>query len=168
MAEKDTSNRGFGSMDPEKQREIAREGGRASHEKGILMADIRWSRKTIAVPDTAVRTPKAREAVVPSSMLRLRRQSHKNADQSDDRNMENDRDSGHGGSHGQGTRGGSSEQHAEAGRQSHKNAGQSDDRDRNDSGKVVRRIARPINKSEVVHQSSTRKRAAKVTKIANC
>jgi len=34
MAEKDTSNRGFGSMDPEKQREIAREGGRASHEKG--------------------------------------------------------------------------------------------------------------------------------------
>jgi len=34
MAEKDTSNRGFGSMDDEKQREIAREGGRASHEKG--------------------------------------------------------------------------------------------------------------------------------------
>jgi hypothetical protein len=32
---------------------------------------------------------------------------------------------------------------------------------------VVRRIARPITKREVVHQSSTRKRAAKVTKIAN-
>lgn len=30
----DTSNRGFASMDPQKQREIASEGGRAAHEKG--------------------------------------------------------------------------------------------------------------------------------------
>ena len=66
MAEKDTSNRGFGSMDPEKQREIAREGGRASHEKG----------------------------------------SHGGHS-----NRETDHK----------TRGGSPEQHAEAGRQSHKN-----------------------------------------------
>jgi len=29
-----TSNRGFASMDPEKQREIAREGGRAAHASG--------------------------------------------------------------------------------------------------------------------------------------
>lgn len=28
------TNRGFASMDPEKQRQIAREGGRAAHEKG--------------------------------------------------------------------------------------------------------------------------------------
>lgn len=28
------SNRGFASMDPEKQREIASKGGKASHEKG--------------------------------------------------------------------------------------------------------------------------------------
>lgn len=28
------SKRGFASMDPEKQREIARKGGRAAHEKG--------------------------------------------------------------------------------------------------------------------------------------
>lgn len=28
------SNRGFGSMDPKRQREIASEGGRAAHEKG--------------------------------------------------------------------------------------------------------------------------------------
>ena len=28
------SNRGFASMDPEKQREIASEGGKAAHEKG--------------------------------------------------------------------------------------------------------------------------------------
>jgi hypothetical protein len=30
----DTSTRGFASMDPERQREIAAEGGRAAHEKG--------------------------------------------------------------------------------------------------------------------------------------
>lgn len=29
-----TSNRGFASMDPERQREIAAQGGRAAHEKG--------------------------------------------------------------------------------------------------------------------------------------
>ncbi|HAT30840.1 MAG TPA: hypothetical protein DCW29_08315, partial [Janthinobacterium sp.] len=30
----DTSKRGFASMDPEQQKEIASEGGRAAHEKG--------------------------------------------------------------------------------------------------------------------------------------
>ena len=30
----DTSNRGFASMDDEKQREIASKGGKAAHEKG--------------------------------------------------------------------------------------------------------------------------------------
>jgi uncharacterized protein len=29
-----TSNRGFASMDPEKQREIASKGGKAAHESG--------------------------------------------------------------------------------------------------------------------------------------
>ncbi|HYW57152.1 MAG TPA: KGG domain-containing protein [Polaromonas sp.] len=29
-----TSNRGFAAMDPERQREIAREGGKAAHESG--------------------------------------------------------------------------------------------------------------------------------------
>jgi len=29
-----TSNRGFASMDPEQRREIASQGGRASHQKG--------------------------------------------------------------------------------------------------------------------------------------
>jgi hypothetical protein len=37
-----------------------------------LMADIRWSRKTIAIPDMAVRTPRAHEAAVPNSMLKVR------------------------------------------------------------------------------------------------
>lgn len=31
MADNNTSNRGFGGMDDEKQREIARKGGEASH-----------------------------------------------------------------------------------------------------------------------------------------
>jgi uncharacterized protein len=86
------------------------------------MADIRWSRKTIAVPDTAVRTPKARGAAPSEQHAEAGRQSHKNADQSDDRDRN---DSGNGGSHNRETdhktRGGSPEQHAEAGRQSHKN-----------------------------------------------
>ncbi len=30
----DTSKRGFASMDPEQQKEIASKGGKASHEKG--------------------------------------------------------------------------------------------------------------------------------------
>ena len=34
MAASNTSKRGFASMSPEKQREIASKGGRAAHEKG--------------------------------------------------------------------------------------------------------------------------------------
>ena len=30
-----SSNRGFASMDPERQRQIAREGGRAAHKQGV-------------------------------------------------------------------------------------------------------------------------------------
>jgi len=32
--ENDTSKRGIGPMDPEKQKEVARKGGRTAHEKG--------------------------------------------------------------------------------------------------------------------------------------
>src|SRR4051812_40016827 len=34
MATNNTSGRGFASMDPEKQKQIARQGGKAAHEKG--------------------------------------------------------------------------------------------------------------------------------------
>jgi len=34
MANNNTSNRGFASMDEDKQREIASKGGKAAHEKG--------------------------------------------------------------------------------------------------------------------------------------
>lgn len=32
----DTSNRGFASMDPERQREIASQGGKAAHELSLI------------------------------------------------------------------------------------------------------------------------------------
>jgi len=99
----DTSNRGFASMDPERQREIASEGGRAAHASGNAHEFT---------------SEEARKA---GSM------SHKN-----DGNQQSSGGSGQGsqqstgssgGSKGGsgGTRGGTPEQHAEAGRQSHKN-----------------------------------------------
>lgn len=40
-SERKTSNRGFAAMDPEKQRRIASEGGRAAHRQGVAHE---WSR----------------------------------------------------------------------------------------------------------------------------
>lgn len=112
----DTSNRGFASMDPQRQREIAAEGGRAAHASGNAHEFT---------------SEEARKA---GSM------SHKN-----DGNQQSGSGGGAGGSGsdsqqsgagaggrsggaggntgsaGSGTRGGTPEQHAAAGRQSHKN-----------------------------------------------
>lgn len=102
----DTSNRGFASMDPERQREIAAEGGRAAHASGNAHEFT---------------SDEARKA---GSM------SHKNDGNqqsgSSGGNQQSGGDSGgrggsNTGSSGGGTRGGTPEQHAEAGRQSHKN-----------------------------------------------
>ncbi|MGW8393431.1 KGG domain-containing protein [Pseudoduganella sp. HUAS MS19] len=93
----DTSNRGFASMDPERQREIASEGGKAAHASGNAHEFT---------------SEEARKA---GSM------SHKNDGNRQSGSSESgSRQSGSGGSGG-GTRGGTPEQHAEAGRQSHKN-----------------------------------------------
>lgn len=35
MIEKESANRGFAAMDPEKQKEIASKGGKAGHEQGV-------------------------------------------------------------------------------------------------------------------------------------
>jgi len=89
----DTSNRGFASMDPQKQREIASEGGKAAHASGNAHEFT---------------SEEARRA---GSM------SHKN-----DGNSQSQGGGNQGGQQsGGGTRGGSSEQHAKAGSQSHKN-----------------------------------------------
>ncbi|MTV36697.1 KGG domain-containing protein [Duganella radicis] len=104
----DTSNRGFASMDPDRQREIASEGGRAAHASGNAHEFT---------------SEEARRA---GSM------SHKNdGNQQSGSSSGSSKQSGGGsgsrggsgnnaGSSG-GTRGGTPEQHAEAGRQSHKN-----------------------------------------------
>jgi len=100
----DTSNRGFASMDPQRQREIASEGGRAAHASGNAHEFT---------------SEEARKA---GSM------SHKN-----DGNRQSGSQGSGGGGGGNaassggntggssGTRGGTPEQHAQAGRQSHKN-----------------------------------------------
>jgi general stress protein YciG len=87
----DTSNRGFASMDPQKQREIASEGGKAAHASGNAHEFT---------------SEEARRA---GSM------SHKNDSGSQQSQSSGSQQSG---SH---TRGGTPEQHAKAGAQSHKN-----------------------------------------------
>jgi len=103
QSDQGTSARGFASMDPDQQREIAAEGGRAAHAAGTAHEFT---------------SEEARRA---GSM------SHKN-----DGNQQSGSGGSQGGSQGGkagsggaggsgGTRGGTPEQHAEAGRQSHKN-----------------------------------------------
>jgi uncharacterized protein len=94
----DTSNRGFASMDPQRQREIASEGGRAAHASGNAHEFT---------------SEEARKAGA---------MSHKNDGNSQSGGQGGgNQGGGNQGGNGGGTRGGSPEQHAEAGRQSHKN-----------------------------------------------
>ncbi|MFS2024287.1 KGG domain-containing protein [Massilia sp. GER05] len=88
----DTSNRGFASMDPQKQREIASEGGKAAHASGNAHEFT---------------SEEARRA---GSM------SHKN-----DGGSQQSQGGGGSQQSGNSTRGGTPEQHAKAGSQSHKN-----------------------------------------------
>jgi len=92
-----SGNQGFASMDPQRQREIASEGGRAAHASGNAHEF------------------NSEEASKAGSM------SHKN----DGNQQSGGQGGGQGGgksgaSQGGSTRGGTPEQHAEAGRQSHK------------------------------------------------
>lgn len=101
----DTSNRGFASMDPQRQREIASEGGRAAHASGNAHEFT---------------SEEARRA---GSM------SHKNDGNNQSGGGGNQQSGGgqggnqggQGGGQGNATRGGTPEQHAKAGSQSHKN-----------------------------------------------
>jgi hypothetical protein len=104
----DTSNRGFASMDPERQREIASEGGRAAHASGNAHEFT---------------SEEARRAGSMSHKNDSNRQSGSSGSGSSSEDEEEDRGGSKGSrqSSGGGTRGGTSEQHAEAGRQSHKN-----------------------------------------------
>ncbi len=100
QSDQGTSNRGFASMDPEQQREIASEGGRAAHAAGTAHEFT---------------SEEARRAGSMSHKNDGSQQSGSGGSRSGGGNEEG----GRGGSGG--TRGGTPEQHAEAGRQSHKN-----------------------------------------------
>ena len=98
--------RGFGSMDDEKQREIASEGGKAAHEKGTAHE---WT------PEEAREAGRKGGEAVSSDrehMAEIGRQGGE---------ARGGGDGGQGGGQGGGMRGGSSEQHRQAGEQSHKN-----------------------------------------------
>lgn len=88
-----SDNRGFAGMDPDRQREIASKGGQAAHEKGTAHE---------------FNSQEAREAG-----------SRSHGGQGGNQGGQGGQ--GNQGNQGGGTRGGTSEQHAEAGRQSHKN-----------------------------------------------
>jgi len=94
-----TSDRGFASMDDDKQREIASKGGYAAHESGNAHE---------------FDSEGAREAGKKGGQSR----QGTGGSQASAQTEENDRGSGNKGS---GTQGGTSEQHSESGKQSHKN-----------------------------------------------
>lgn len=122
----DTSNRGFASMDPQKQREIASEGGRAAHASGNAhefdSEEARQAGRMSHKNDGSSQSASGQGSSggtrggTSQQHAEAGRQSHKN----DDNQQSGSGGSKGGGSSG-GTRGGTPEQHAEAGRQSHKN-----------------------------------------------
>jgi uncharacterized protein len=108
MAEK--SERGFASMDEEKQREIASKGGKAAHDKGTAHE---------FTPEEAREAGRKGGEVVSKDREHMAEIGREGGERSGGGRQ----GSGGGGSSsgGGGQRGGSTEQHREAGRQSHKN-----------------------------------------------
>lgn len=111
QSDQGTSGRGFASMDPEQQREIAAEGGRAAHAAGTAHEFT---------------SEEARRAGSMSHKNDGSQQSGAGASRSGGRAQDDEEEGGNSGNGGngggsRGTRGGTPEQHAEAGRQSHKN-----------------------------------------------
>lgn len=92
-----TANRGFASMDPQRQREIAAEGGRAAHASGNA------------------------HEFTSEEARRAGALSHKNDGNRQSASAGNSQSGNRGNQGGKGVQGGSPEQHAAAGRQSHKN-----------------------------------------------
>ena len=97
-----TSNRGFASMDEDEQREIASQGGKAAHASGNAHEFT---------------SEEARAAGAKSHGGQGRQETQQEGGQGrQDRSSESSSRPSSGG-----TRGGTSEQHSQAGRQSHKN-----------------------------------------------
>ena len=118
MANQSTnSERGFASMDEDKQREIASKGGVASHESG---------RAHEFTPEEAREAGRKGGEAVSQDREHMADIGRKGGEASHGGGgggggSGGGGSSGGGGGSGGGQRGGSSEQHAEAGRQSHKN-----------------------------------------------
>jgi uncharacterized protein len=119
MAEKDTSNRGFGGMDEDRQKEIASKGGHASHEKGTAHEFTSEEAREAGRKGGQVAHEEGKAHQFSSEEARkaghVGGQHSHGTNRSDDNENKSDRQ-------GSGTRGGTSEQHAQAGRQSHKNS----------------------------------------------
>jgi general stress protein YciG len=62
------SNRGFASMDPQRQREIASEGGRAAHEKGTAHEFTSEEAREAGRKGGMARSANRRNAMNPSGM----------------------------------------------------------------------------------------------------
>lgn len=107
----DTSKRGFASMDEDKQREIASKGGKAAHEKGTAHE---------FTPEEAREAGRKGGEAVSRDREHMAEIGREGGKKSHKRDNEEEEDTGEERSEGK-TRGGTREQHAEAGRQSHKN-----------------------------------------------
>jgi general stress protein YciG len=103
-----SSNRGFASMDDDKQRDIASQGGKAAHASGN------------AHEFSSAEAAEAGRKGGQNSHGGGNKAQASNSGNNSGNNAGNSSGNNAGNSGG-GTRGGSSEQHAEAGRQSHKN-----------------------------------------------
>lgn len=106
----DTSKRGFASMDEDKQREIASKGGQAAHEKGTAHEfTSEEAREAGQKGGEAVSQDREHMAEIGREGGKSSHTGHRSEDNDDADNEEKS------------TRGGTPEQHANAGRQSHKN-----------------------------------------------
>jgi len=102
----DTSNRGFASMDPQRQREIASAGGRAAHASGNAHEFT---------------SEEARRAGSMSHKNDGNNQSGGRGNQQSGAGRGDNGANNQAGNQAKGTQGGTPEQHARAGAQSHKN-----------------------------------------------
>jgi hypothetical protein len=105
-----TSNRGFASRDDDKQRNIASQGGKAAHASGNAHEF-----------NSAEAADAGRKGGQNSHGGGNKAQASSSGNNSGNSAGNSSGNSGNSGNSGGSTRGGSSEQHAEAGRQSHKN-----------------------------------------------
>ncbi|SDG51795.1 MULTISPECIES: KGG domain-containing protein [unclassified Duganella] len=120
----DTSNRGFASMDPERQREIAAEGGRAAHASGNaheFTSEEARKAGSMSHKSDGNQQSGSSSGSRGSGGGQSGGQQGGNQQSGGGSGSRGSSGSGNTGSSGGGTRGGTPEQHAEAGRQSHKN-----------------------------------------------